>query len=191
MGVVNGWGIVLALLGLALLVTNGVLIYSALRTRTQVQRLRGALLKLLALAIDDLSRFEDLRVSIAVKVDDVLQVKTRVPIKQTVDVNVQGVVPVKETIRTAIQVTAPLLGRIPVDVEVPVDLRVPVNLNVPVRLDQEIPIELNVPVKLSIPVEVDLRATEIGEFLEQVVETLRQLQDLAENGVEGEAAPRT
>jgi len=184
--VANGWWVAALVLMAALVLVNGALIYVALRTRTQVQRLRGALLRLLGVAVEDLSRFEELRVTVPVAVKETIPVSTSVSIRQTVDVNVQGVVPVNETIRSEIHLNAPLIGRIPVDVSMPVNLRVPVNLDVPVHIEEDVPVSLQVPVNLDLPIEIDLRKTEIGAFIEQVVDTLRQLEDLVKRGTDAQ-----
>lgn len=172
----------LLLLGLTLLLFS-VLVVVALRTRLQVQKLRAALLQLLRVAMADMTLLEEMRLHVKAQVDERLPIETTVRVPGALQVRVQAEVPVRETVQTRITLNLPMFGAIPMEIAVPVDLRVAIDQVMPVTLAEELPVALVVPVRLEAPVEVDLRATEVGAFLEQVVGTLQKLEALIEKGV--------
>lgn len=171
------WLLTVAVLFLVILNAGFIVVFFYIRR--QFFTLRTAVRKMIAVAVDDLGRFENLVVRVEVDVHEHVVVKTSIPVKESVDVAVRGVIPVRETISAAAQVTAPLLGtKVPVNVSLPVEMNVPVDLDVPVVIDSSIPVDISVPVNLRVPVQIDLRETEIGALLDQAIAAVASLADL-------------
>ncbi|MCS6828370.1 MAG: hypothetical protein NZ553_17270 [Caldilinea sp.] len=169
----------LVLLSLAL---NVVILLYAWRLRSQVVGLRTTVSGMLQRAIVDLQGFENLSMHFRVQVDDVIPVRTLLPVHNALDVVVNTEIPVRQTMQSDVIFNTPLLNtKVPISVTVPIDLAVPVDLRLPVELDAHVPVNLDIPVKLDVPVAVKLAETELGTFVEQVRSGLGALKNLLDN----------
>jgi hypothetical protein len=161
------------------LVLNLLLIFYGMRIRSQLGLLRTTMVRMLREAATDLAGAEGLLLRFNVQVNDQIPIDTLLPVRDKLNVAVQTRARIRQTINTEVMVNIPVLGaKVPVTVSVPLDLNVPIDVNVPVVIDSTIPVKLLVPIKLNVPVEVDLAATELGEFLEQVRKNLDELEHL-------------
>jgi hypothetical protein len=170
-----GLGVLLALS----LLGNVVILIAAWRIRNQVRELGVTVTGMLQTAIIELRGFEHLTMHFTVRVNDKIPVRSRLAVRDTVDISVQTIVPIKQTVQSDILINAPLLNtKVPVSVAVPIDMAVPIDLQLPVEIDSQIPVNLDIPVQLEVPVALDLAQTELGGFIEQVRDSLVSLKDL-------------
>ncbi len=162
-----------------LLLLNAVILIYAWRIRSQVRGLRVTVTGMLETAITDLRGFERLTMHFTVRVSDKIPVRSLLAVRDTVDISVQTEVPIKQTVRSDILINTPLLNtKVPVSVAVPIEMTVPVDLQLPVEIDSQIPVNLDIPVQLEVPVALDLAQTELGDFIEQVRDSLVSLKEL-------------
>ncbi len=101
-------------------------------------------------------------------------VKQSFPINTTIDLNETLEIPINMSVPIREQITVPV-GPI----EFPVDLNfdVPISMTVPIEVNREIPIQTTVDLDTTIPVQFDLGQPPLGDVLQRLEETLRELLD--------------
>ena len=105
-----------------------------------------------------------------VKIDQVIQVHTTVPVRQNLVVPIEQNLPID----TALQInpTLPVFG--PVTLDVPVKGTVPIKFSVPVDFNLDVPINADVPVKFDIPVAIKISDTELKPTIDALVKVLER-----------------
>ena len=171
--------IVLFILVLTSLALNVGLIVYGLRIRGQLMGLRETVRHMLAEAITDLGSFGDLSLRYDIPVKDSLPVNAHIPLKEQMNITVKGSIPVNQVVQTTVTITASPFGiKVPLDVEVPLNINVPIDITLPVTIDHNLVIDTDVPIDLNVPIHIELGKTELTDFVDQVVESLKQLEEL-------------
>lgn len=105
-----------------------------------------------------------------VKIDQVIQVRTSLPINENLVVPIDQNLAIDSILQ--INPTLPLVG--PIKLEVPVKGTVPIKFSVPVSLSDNVPISVDVPVKLDVPVAIRIADTELKPTIDALVKALER-----------------
>lgn len=178
----NWFNFGLGLLVILSLALNSAMLVYAWRIRAQVAALRTTVTGMLARALGDLQGFENLILHFMVRVEDSLPVRANLPVHDTLLIGIKTQVPVRQTVTVDVMVHTPLLNtKVPISVLLPLALDVPIDLKVPVEVECAIPVEMDIPVTLDVPVEIDLAQTELRSFIDQVHGGLSALKVLLDD----------
>lgn len=148
------------LLGLSLLLHFWTF-YTLYRTRSVVKEQISLLATQVETASDEVARFD-------------VPIKRAIPVHATIPVQKTLTVPISTTFAFSDSVSIPLLGT---SIDVPVQMDVPINTQVPFTINESLDISTTVDLDLSVPVEVAINETPLAPYLDQLHDSLLELNE--------------
>lgn len=145
-------------------------IMSAL-TLGSVWRVRDVLRAQLEAASDQIGAARLQTVNYDFPIQQSFPISTTVQLNETLDVPIIMSVPIRQSIIVPVEV--PVIGQI--DLPVELNLDVPISTTVQVAIDKQIPIATSVDLNTSIPLEINLSQPPLGDVLQELEDTLREL----------------
>ncbi|HSH81516.1 MAG TPA: hypothetical protein VLA19_23550 [Herpetosiphonaceae bacterium] len=138
-----------------------------------IYRIREVVRGHLTAAVTQVSEARRQKVHYDFPINQSFPISTTIQLNETLDVPIDLTVPIQQSISVPVEV--PLVGRVELPVEL--DFDVPISTTVTVAVDKQIPISTAVDLNTDIPLEIDLGQPPLGNVLERLEETLRELLD--------------
>ncbi len=129
---------------------------------------RQAALQAISDAIVVIDNLQNQTFTQTVRVDDMLDVNTTLPISETIPVTIKETLPVNDTVMIKV------LG---VDVPVTIEANLPVELSFDLVIDQNFRASASVPLELEVPIQVSIGDTPLYDTLDEVKARLELLAD--------------
>ncbi|MBN1246712.1 MAG: hypothetical protein JXC32_03600 [Anaerolineae bacterium] len=139
------WRLLVSALVVISLVVNGLLIVVLLRVHSSLRETVRAVRTSLALS-------ESMPIAFDVAVDQLIPIRTEVPIDHVFVIPIDFVYPLDTVVSTYVDI--PLLGR--QEIAVPVETVIPISYTLEVPLQMTVPISVAYHLQAEIPVEVDV-----------------------------------
>ena len=133
-----------------------------------VYRVRTVLRAQLETAVRNVGEVRQQTVHYEFPIQQSFPISTTIDLNETLDVPINMSVPIREQIMVPVG-----------PIEFPVDLNfdVPISMTVPVEIDRQIPIRTMVDLDTSITLQLDLGQPPLGDVLQRLEETMRDLLD--------------
>ncbi len=100
---------------------------------------------------------------------------TTVAINETLDVPIQDNFPIKQTFDVPLDLNTVIPGAGVYTFPVPLDITIPVSTTVKVTINKQIPISTDITVDTVVPLDIDLQQPPLGDLLQRIERSLRDL----------------
>jgi hypothetical protein len=136
---------------------------------------RQATVQALDTSIETVSSLKGETFEMTFPVQQTIPVQTNVPFRRTMTVPVNLTIPISQEIPIRETIVIPIntaLGtyklQVPVSLTLPIDLTVPIKTEIPFTISETIPISTNVALDMSFPVAIDIGATPLAGYLDEL-----------------------